>query len=512
MTKPLLITLVCLLSGTHALRAEPPHVQIDHKSPVTCLAWSSNGQLVAAGTTDGTITITDAATGKQVRSLQTIADSGPGNTVNKQRNGETILCLAFSNDAKKLVFNHAKSIDTWEFSAGKQKWNLNNRPDSPPTDKLALMVNGEEIVGMGIAWFTQMRLDRMTVGGSLEPNPGGGGCAGIAPDGTVGGWCNSKGLLRWRKNTSLLKGAMASINALQVGKAHCIAFGPGAKLLVVGGIDQTVQLWDLGAKKVIGQLSGLEKPAVQMSIAANGRALAALAADDKSIRVWDVDRHATRWELDHDRGSVGLMALSPDGRMLATTAKSGKAVFLWKCASRQVTHKGAPLSVTGEELAELWTKLVSTDDASADAAWQKLGAAGDNAIPFLRERIRAFAGSGADRKRIDKLVKEIDSEKFATREHALADLIAAGEWALVPLQILLDGSPSSEAKTRANLILQKIAVQAPTAERLAIFEAIDLLENVRTAKAFDLLKEIEHESLIPQVNAEASRALERLKR
>ena len=52
MHRPLLsITLAFLVTAASLLHAQPG-VSIDHKTPVSCLAWSPNGQWLATGAQD----------------------------------------------------------------------------------------------------------------------------------------------------------------------------------------------------------------------------------------------------------------------------------------------------------------------------------------------------------------------------------------------------------------------------------------------------------------------------
>src|SRR5204862_1100440 len=134
------------------------------------------------------------------------------------------------------------------------------------------------------------------------------------------------GLLRLFENVP--NGGIRS-HTLQVGNASCIAFGPGGKLLAVGGEDKEVQLWDLTAagRKKIGSLTGLHNPPAKLSLAADGSALAVVDAGGTTIRVWDLARQRMRRQSTHNRGQVGSLALSPDGKLLATTGRNGKSLL-----------------------------------------------------------------------------------------------------------------------------------------------------------------------------------------
>ena len=92
-----------------AARAGPAGVLVEHKSPVACLAWSPDGQWVAAATQDDTVHITELATGKEVRSFLA---------------GAAISGLAFSPDGKRLVLSRAGDpTSIWDIDAGKQQVN-----------------------------------------------------------------------------------------------------------------------------------------------------------------------------------------------------------------------------------------------------------------------------------------------------------------------------------------------------------------------------------------------------
>ena len=168
--------------------------------------------------------------------------------------------------------------------------------------------------------------------------------------------------------------------------------------------------------------------------------------------------------------------------------KDGKAILLWKVAARELSNSGPRVELSAKELAAAWEDLSGPDHEKADAGWRKLGAAGDSAIPFLKERIRPIAVPAIDRKQIEKLVADLDSNRFATREQAVKELEAAGELAIAPLKLLLERDPSVEARLRAESLLKKLTTNEPTPDQLRVLEAIDLFEQQRTAKAIGFWK------------------------
>jgi WD40 repeat protein len=301
-----------------ALRAGPPRVLAEHQSPVASLAWSADGRRLAAGTQDGTVHVTEAATGKVVRSFPT--------------HDSAVTVLAFSPDGKALeLFNKLLRQSTWDAGTGEQLGGYLTLPYA--VDHLAFMPSGQWVVAVNVQSFCKRQFVRsgpaemLTRGGPRRE-----GYSAVAPDGTVSGFCDATGRLVVTQSGPADKIDLGDLDddvALDVGKARPIAFGPGGKLLAVGD-DKGVQLWDLTAKKKTQALAGLDQPPARLAIAADGLTLAGLAADGKSVLVWDLKRSTTRCKISHNQGAVGSMALSPDGKMLATTVKDGKAILLWK--------------------------------------------------------------------------------------------------------------------------------------------------------------------------------------
>jgi hypothetical protein len=340
----------------------------------------------------------------------------------------------------------------------------------------------------------------------LGANPAG-GCAAIAADGTLAGWCDAKGMLRVFEPANPV---LRPVKTIQVGNARCIAFGPGGKLLAAAASDNGVQLWDMAVGKKTLTLTGLEKQTGKLSFSADGRTLAALAADGQTIQVWDTIRGSARCQINHNRGAAASLALSPDGKLLATTTKDGKEIFLWKTTARQAVPAAPPIQFTDQELTALWVDLGSQDADKADAAWRKLAAAGDNAVPFIRQRIRTIAIPNVELRSIEKLVSELNSEKFTTREQATKKLLATGELAIVPLQRHMEKGLSIETAKRVQQVLDNLGQPMLTPDRLRVLQAIELLEALRTADAVTLLKDTVRDALVPQIRNEARFALQRI--
>jgi RNA polymerase sigma factor (sigma-70 family) len=648
-------------AGVAARTAGPPHWRVEHASPVTCLAWSADGAILATGNRDGTVVFADAATGKEIRRFNA---------------GAAVAGLAFSADGKTLVVSDAtQQLRCWAVATGKA--NGNELTVGGVFERLAFTPDGRSVLAVAVGQYLQWQLGA-GLGGMGMAMPQAGGLAEIAADGSVGGWCDARGLL-------YLRPVGGQMQALKLDAARAIAFGPAGKLLAVGdrvdikegaagggnfgwggvggappkggggpppgkgggkggggvigppgggpggggaapgkggmggaggapagGVmappvpgaggfpggpggggppggamplpapgaggapgaaggggaggggaggpgggaggggggppgfpgaggpggggggavppapggwggpggqpavidvpDKGVLLWDLAARKKIAVLPGLDKPVSRLAFAGDGKSLAALTTDGQTVQVWELQGHTAVCQVNSRGGALTLVAMAPDGKALAAASADGKAVLLWRVAARQVAHKGPAVEVAGKELAALWQDLANADPAKQDAAWQKLGAAGDGALDFLRQQVRQVVVTAVDLKHLERLVAELDAEKFAVREKAARDLQAIGEPAVAALQRLLASKPSAEAEQRAKAVLQKIAEPAFTPDQQRVLEVLDLLEQLGTPKAIALLEEIQRDAQVRRVQAAAQSAMQRLGR
>jgi hypothetical protein len=203
--------------------------------------------------------------------------------------------------------------------------------------------------------------------------------------------------------------------------------------------------------------------------------------------------------------SLAILNIMAQGHPEAQPTKAAKL------AARHLIHKGPPLALPAKELAALWNDLASPDFEIANRAWQRLGGAGDNAIEMLREQIRASAVPAVDMKKVRATVADLNAEKFATREQASKVLEDLGELAIIPLQDVLEKSPSLELRQRAENLLKKIGEPPMTPDRRRVLDAIELLEQMGTDKANALIEEIERDSLIQQIRQHARQAMKRIR-
>jgi WD40 repeat protein len=229
------------------------------------------------------------------------------------------------------------------------------------------------------------------------------------------------------------------------------------------------------------------------------------------------------WEKEYVRfvefqgGRLYSVQLSPDGKTLAATGRrqddktkrneETMSLLIWD-VSRLEPVKANPPLLTAYRLEQLWSELTRENPSvprngekepdpkqmldravvldrpsPVHDALYTLFAAPEKTVPFLADRFRP----AAEPKLAARLIEELNSEDFTTRERATAELERLGQIAVPLLDRALEGDLTLDARRRIEKILEKS--QKPE-EVVRCWRAIDLLEQIGTPAAQEVLKAI----------------------
>ncbi len=139
--------------------------------------------------------------------------------------------------------------------------------------------------------------------------------------------------------------------------------------------------------------------------------------------------------------------------MLLDRLKTLAATFLALGAVCATSAAQEPAKKTAARLEKLWTDLASADEARAVRATLGLAANPKEALPFLADRLRPVKVDAAS---IAKLVKQLDSDDFDTREVAGRELEYLGKFAKAALEKQLADDSSPEAKRAIRVLIDKM--------------------------------------------------------
>jgi len=126
----------------------------------------------------------------------------------------------------------------------------------------------------------------------------------------------------------------ALVSATGEGGVNSVAFSPDGKILVSGGWDDTVRLWDVENGKELHKLAAHKAMVGHVVFSPDGQILASRGGLDGTVCLWDPATgnllrkltglsNINPWRFNHDLA----LAISPDSKTLATTARKEIVFF-----------------------------------------------------------------------------------------------------------------------------------------------------------------------------------------
>jgi WD40 repeat protein/serine/threonine protein kinase len=283
---------------------------------ITSIAFARDNQTIAAGRSDGKITLWNVS-GQKVADLPTSSL-------------ESIIALSFSPNGQVLASGNSDgTLTLWNTESRRQGWTTQF---GDPISTLAFAPDGSRLaVARGRITFVEIsttnRLDvpwPATEIGSLAFSPNGKTLA----VGNVNTWVR------------LLDLGSLSTNALKVtnlgqhqSMVSSVAFFPDGKL-VSASYDHTLKLWDVGRLKEISVLKGHRGAISQVAVSPDGTTVASVG-DDMTIRLWSREPVPETDVLKHPAW-VNSADFSRDGKWLVTGCRDPDGTIrLWDVASGQ---------------------------------------------------------------------------------------------------------------------------------------------------------------------------------
>jgi WD40 repeat protein len=486
-----------ITSNGHAVRVwdtatgeERTAIQAGHQAWVDAVAFQPGGKTLATVGYDHMLRLWDPASGKEVRPASALGSpdypkyclSGDGKTLAWRGDRNTAYvwdvaaakelrrlplaasCFAFSGDGLTLVLGGRYKQPIWlhDLATGKERPGVAGQRYYD--DSLAFAPNGKYLAvyseEQGANGEMRLRLYDVARGSELA---------------------------QWHEDVS-----------------PTFAFAPDSRVLAFINKAGKLELWELAARR---ERARFEAPGGVLAFAGDGR-LAALGTHAGRVHVLDVSTGRELARFDGHRSYIRALAFSPDNKVLAS-ASADTTVLLWDVASlrRKLAAPQAPL--TARQLDGLWEGLAGDGGSQVhDAVWALSGTP-RQAEPLIRERLKL--PQLLEARRLERLIADLDSDRFTVREEASRELEKLADLAAPALQKAREGKPSLETKQRLEQILGKLSAEAvPARETLRGLRAVEVLERIGSPEARKQLERLAAANPPTRLSQDAESALKRV--
>ena len=343
-----------------------------HTGAVYSVAYNPDGQTLASGSSDGTIRLWDAETG---RLLRTLTGHAPW-----------VLSVSFSSDGQTLASGGGDTVRLWDVKTGRHfqtiqdPFGVSSVSFRPGSQTLATYGSDNTVR----LWDANTgRLLRTFTGGgvlSMSFSSDGQTLAGGSPFGPVYLWDANTGRLLWT-----LEGT---------GWVSSVSFSPDGNTLASGSDDKTIRLWDVNTGHLLRTLEGHIYGVSSVSFSPDGNTLA--SGSGQEVRIWNASTGGHLGTLGHTN-SVSSVSFSPDGQTLASGSWDG-TVLLWKISPAPTTRTTvsiSPTTITSPDVGEQFTISLNIAEGKNIAGYQATVEFDTSALRYVESANGDYLPAGA---------------------------------------------------------------------------------------------------------------------
>jgi WD40 repeat protein len=422
---------------------------------VNNLAFAQDGDTLATGLHSGEVRFWEVPSGREGKVLRFEGKAGWSFAVS----------LLYSSDGKHLfVANYPNRVWLWEVATGREVWR------GPIVTAAAFMPDRARlVVARGGPQLTF--LDAST-GRELSKVP---------------------------LTTSRATSDFNTVEALAVspdGARLAVVLHDGAVTLIDARDGKEMRRF-VAVRPAEGKLAGLRfvggNRRVVLTYSADGRLLLT-GGDDGSVRLWETATGSEVLRRAGHEGPVSHLAFGPGGRTALTSAEDGHA-SLWDL-------RPTPLPKAPEKL---WDELATEPRQAYQAVWALSEVEG--AAALLRAKIAPV--KPADPALVKKWIDDLNNDHFKARAAAARALAELGPLAGPAMEAALKQKPALETEHRLRKLLDALR-RDPTPAELPRVRAVQALELAGTADARAVLRDWAGGAAGARLTDDARAALKRL--
>jgi len=285
---------------------------------VRCLAFSPDGEVLAAGTAEGTVLVRNTKAGGERVLLQN--DSGP------------IYSIAYSPDGKSFAASSSDgSIWIWNAKTWTRRLVLHH-PDG--ASSISFSPDGMTLASAGVGGGGKLHMWSVKTGKEQKAYDVGDTChiafsqsgklIALAMEDAEG----ATEVIRVMDGKQVARFiAHEDKQAGFVGTTY-LSFSPKKDMLATGGVDKIIKLWDPVTGKLMKSLEGHTQSLIRcIAFSPDGRTLASSTSlgpkRQGEVILWDLERGRRIAQIKGQGTGVCAVAFSPDGKTLAVGREDG---------------------------------------------------------------------------------------------------------------------------------------------------------------------------------------------
>jgi WD40 repeat protein len=297
-------------------------------------------------------------------------------------------------------------------------------------------------------------------------------------------------------------GRLARLGSQDVWNA-LVAFTPDGRSLVTAGDslqEGALGFWDPRSAPRRRAIGSPVRPSIStFAVSPDGRSLATVGRE-RCVQLYEVATGQTRRSFTGHRSAIVGVSFTPDGRRLVTVSDDSTGL-IWDI-SQMAGKPEMPADFDAP-----WAELAAVPAEPAYRAMARL-AAHPACVARVKKHLRPVEG-GLEAL-LDKLVGDLNDDRFAVRERGSAELDRLGESAVDAVRALARSAKSAEVRRRLVRYLEKYDRDEPSPELLRQGRALELLEQIGTPEARAVLRDLAGGAPTARLTREAAAALRRL--
>ena len=276
----------------------------DHSPSVSSVALSPDGELLAVGRHNGVVELWDVRSKKRIDSLRGHA--------------AMVQCVVFSPDGRLLASSASELAHLWNIRDRKK---IAVFKHTAIVESMSFGHDGKTLACVDdtcIRLWNTRRKRAISVLGQVPPP-------------------RKSGFLErlWSK---WVYGEIPVESPVANSTIASIDFNPDGKLLISGGIDNAIRLWDVRKRREIftaePDKKGMKYAVINsVAFSPDGKTIAS-AGTHREIQLWSVTEHKLIETLDIGEW-INALGFSPDGRFLAAAVTTKAEVRIWDMKTRE---------------------------------------------------------------------------------------------------------------------------------------------------------------------------------